>query len=116
MNTNKSKTKPEQPQLTTLRDFPHLPPAPWETFGSATGKREIFGIRNSVFDAPNPSDYFTFFTETEAIASAFGALPELIEACTFALSVIRSQGLFELSERIAVDKLEGALEKAKGKS
>ena len=42
------------------------------------------------------------------------AAPDLLEAAEFALSVIKHNGIFELSERMAVDRLETAISAAYG--
>lgn len=42
------------------------------------------------------------------------AAPDLLAAAEFALSVIRAQGLYDMSERMAADKLEAAIAKAHG--
>jgi hypothetical protein len=49
-------------------------------------------------------------------APLIAAAPELYEAARFAASVIRAQGLFDRSERMAVEKLEAAIAKAEGES
>lgn len=49
--------------------------------------------------------------EEERIADA---APDLLAACKFALSVLREQGLIEMSEQVAADELVSAISKAKG--
>jgi hypothetical protein len=44
------------------------------------------------------------------------AAPDLLEAAEFALSVIKAQGLYDVSERMAADKLERAIAKARGEN
>lgn len=50
-----------------------------------------------------------------ANARALTAINDLILAARFAASVIQSQGMFDLSERMAYEKLLAALRKAEGK-
>ncbi|MFZ6747452.1 hypothetical protein [Undibacterium sp. Ren11W] len=45
----------------------------------------------------------------EAFAKKFAAVPELIDAAIFAASVIKSNGMVELSEQMAYQYLEEAL-------
>jgi len=56
----------------------------------------------------------TYFTkeEMEANAKLIAAAPELLEALIFCQSVIKTQGMFDLSERMAFDKAELAIKKA----
>jgi hypothetical protein len=42
-------------------------------------------------------------------AAAFAVAHEALRACSFALSVLKSHGLFELSEQLAADKLTAVL-------
>ncbi|HOR01545.1 MAG TPA: hypothetical protein PLJ35_22250 [Anaerolineae bacterium] len=44
------------------------------------------------------------------------AASELLEAAEFALSVIKAQGMYDVSERMAVEKLEAATTKARGQA
>ena len=47
-------------------------------------------------------------------ANLIAAAPELLEALAFCRSVIRSQGMFDASERMAVEKADAALARARG--
>lgn len=50
-----------------------------------------------------------------AIAILHEAAQDLLEALQFCQSVIKAQGLFDLSERMAYDKAQAAIDKALGK-
>lgn len=52
--------------------------------------------------------------EGGANASLIAAAPELLAALEFCHSVIREGGLWDMSERMAVDKANAAIAKAKG--
>lgn len=42
------------------------------------------------------------------------AAPDLLKAAELATSVLRSQGMYDQSERMAVERLEAAIAKARG--
>lgn len=50
--------------------------------------------------------------EVETIVKRIAAVNELLEALQFCQSVIKAQGMFDLSERMAYDKAEAAIKKA----
>lgn len=52
--------------------------------------------------------------EVEANARLIAAAPTLLEALTFCRSVIKSQGMYELSEQMAFDKANAAITQATG--
>jgi len=45
----------------------------------------------------------------EFMAKQFSCVPELVDAAIFAASVLKTRGLFDISEQQAYQKLEGAL-------
>lgn len=49
-------------------------------------------------------------------AELITASPDLLRACEFALSVIEAQGMFDMSERMAAERLEAAIAKAHGQA
>lgn len=50
--------------------------------------------------------------EATDIAKLVAAAPELLEALKFCQSVIKSQSMFDVSERMAFDKAQEAIKKA----
>lgn len=53
--------------------------------------------------------------ERRANAQLIAAAPEVLEALKFSVSVHKSHGLYDLSERMAVQKAETAIAKAEGR-
>lgn len=53
-------------------------------------------------------------TQEENLANAklIAAAPDLLEAVMFCRSVLESNGIFELSEKLAVEKAQAAIKKA----
>lgn len=110
-------------------------PKPWDASPEicvSTTSRLPETVRLSLrVERPNTSDHLreirVTLTRTKAvalraqlshrIAEAGGAgdpVPALLAACKFAHSVITKNGVFEMSERLAVEQLEAAIAAATG--
>jgi len=61
-----------------------------------------------VIAEPQGDDWQIFYCPLHAAA------PEMLKALKFSLSVYEAQGQFDLSERMAVNKIEAAIAKAEG--
>ena len=60
--------------------------------------------------------YVAHRLSNEKDAHLIAASPDLLAACKFALSVMRANGIIELSEHMAEEKLAAAIKKARGES
>jgi hypothetical protein len=89
-------------------------PGPWRYDGSAhvlgddTGDRRVVATLNGPHEADE--------TQCERCANGrlVAAAPELLAACEFSLSVHETQCLYDLSERMAAEKLRAGIAKARG--
>lgn len=86
--------------------------APWSVMGlsivtKSTAKRGSLVIARVV--PATETDAVSGPEQEDANAHLLAASPLLLAACKFAHSVITTNGVFEMSERLAIERLEAAI-------
>ena len=95
----------------------HTSRQPWRLIGPTnTRQGRTWAINGSCTIDGFSGDHDCRLAEAFSVEAAhlMTAAPDLLEALCFAASVIKSQGLYDLSERMAVEQAEAAIAKATG--
>lgn len=91
-------------------------PGPWRlTDEVQTDRGRTWGINawedtSGITGDARLAEVFSIVENARLVAAA----PDLMEACKFSLSVHKAQGMFDASERLAIERLERAIAKASG--